>query len=132
MQQSTCGGCEEAQQDLQITPMQQIEDFLVQAKITTSSWQINFEGLFQLKAFPKCKRKLIILKRMCQYQCFCTMSLLRRKPLQLLPCLITLTHLNTFCSFEIMSTSRITTFERGREKQAEDQSKKILNLELQV
>lgn len=120
MQQSTCGGWEETQQDLQITPMQQIEDFLVQARITIPSLQVYFAGLFKLKAFPKCKRKLIILKNMYQYQCFCTMSLLRRKPLQLLPCLITLTHLNTFRSFEIMSTSSITTFERGREKQAED------------
>lgn len=55
MQQSTCAGWEEAQQDLQITQMQQIEDFLVQAKITISSLQISFAGFLQLKAFPNAK-----------------------------------------------------------------------------
>lgn len=43
--------------------------------------------------------------------------LIKEKAFAASPFLNTLTHLNKFCSFEIMTTSSIATFEKGKEEE---------------
>lgn len=100
------------------SPMQQIEDSLAQAKITIPSLLIDF--LQVCSSFPKSKRKLITLKNMYQYLCF-----FKEKAFAGPPFPGTLTHLDKFCSFEIMRDSSITTLERGKRKGRGKKSRRL-------
>lgn len=68
--------------------------------------------------------KIKNLKEYISISVFLHHVVIKEKAFAASPFLGTFIHLNKFCSFEIMSTSNITTFERrkrkGREKQAED------------